>query len=206
MSRGVSDECRVERAEKKMKKKITFLTLCAMLFGLCLSAEAQQPKKVPRIGYLSERDPVDASTRLGAIREALRELGYVEGQNIASEYRYTDGKRDRAPELAAELVRVKVDIIVVTAGDTWIRAAKKATTTIPIVMANVADPVGAGLIASLARPGGNITGFSGLSNELNTKRLEILKDAVPSSPQLDFSGQREDLTSNRNRSGLRLWR
>ena len=104
-------------AEKNMKKKITVLALCAMLFALCVSAEAQQPKKVPRLGYLSIVDPARESTRAEAIRLALRELGYIEGQNIAIEYRYTEGKRDRLPELAAELVRLKVDIIVVAGGE-----------------------------------------------------------------------------------------
>jgi putative tryptophan/tyrosine transport system substrate-binding protein len=117
-----------------MKKKITVLTLCAMLFALCVSAEAQQPKKVPRIGYLSNVDPVRESARSEAIRRALRERGYIEGQNIAFEYRYAEGKRDRLPELAAELVRLKVDIIVALGGDPLILAAKNATKTIPIVM------------------------------------------------------------------------
>ena len=106
----------MERAKKNMKREITVLTLCAMLFALCSSAAAQQPKKVPRIGYLSSFDPASESTRSEAIRLALRELGYIEGQNIAIEYRYAEGKRDRPPELAAELVRLKVDIIVVAGG------------------------------------------------------------------------------------------
>ena len=118
-----------------MKKKIAVLTLCAMLLALCSFAEAQQPKKVPRIGYLSSSDPITESTRSEGIRQALRELGYIEGQNIAIEYRYAEGKLDRFPELAAELVRLKVDIIVVAGGNTLIRAAKNATKTIPIVMA-----------------------------------------------------------------------
>ena len=125
------------KQSKDMKKKITVLTLCAMLFALSYSASAQQPKKVPRIGYLSPIDPATESARSEAIRLALRELGYIEGQNIATEYRYAEGKRDRLPELAAELVRLKVDIIVVAGGDTLIRAAKNATKTIPIVMVAV---------------------------------------------------------------------
>jgi ABC-type uncharacterized transport system substrate-binding protein len=133
-----------------MKKKITVLTLCAMLFALCSSAEAQQPKKVTRIGYLSSVDLTSESTRAEGIRLALRELGYIEGQNIAFEYRYSEGKTDRASELAAELVHLKVDIIVVAGGIHWIRAAKNATKTIPVVMAGVGnDPVEAGLIESL---------------------------------------------------------
>ena len=163
-----------------MKKKITVLTLCAMLFALCLSAEAQQPKKVPRIGYLSSNDPARESARAEAIRLALRELGYIEGQNIAIEYRYAEGKLDRYPELAAELVRLKVDIIVVAGADRLIRAAKNATKTIPIVMTGGGlDPVEAGFVESLARPGGNVTGITNLTRELGGKRLELLKEAVP---------------------------
>ena len=150
-----------------------------MLVVLCSSAEGQQPKKIPRIGYLSNSDPATESTRADAIRRALRELGYIEGQNIAMEYRYVEGKRGRAPGLAAELVRLKVDIIVVGSGDQWIRAAKNATRTIPIVMMGGGDPVGAGLVASLARPGGNVTGLTILAAELSGKRLELLKEAVP---------------------------
>jgi len=143
-------------------------------------AEAQQPKKVPRIGYLSQLDPDTESTRSEAIRLALRELGYIEGQNIAIEHRYAEGKRDRYPELAAELVRLKVDIIVVTGADTVIQAAKNATKTIPIVMVGRGiDPVEAGLVESLARPGGNVTGLTSLTAELGGKRLELLKEAVP---------------------------
>ena len=162
------------------KNHCALLTLRYALCALLLSAEAQQPKKVPRIGYLSSSDPASESTRAEAIRLALRELGYIEGQNIAIEYRYAEGKRDRFPELAAELVRLKVDIIVVAGGDTLIRAAKNATKTIPIVMVGAgADPVEAGLVESLARPGGNVTGLTNLARELGGKRLELLKEAVP---------------------------
>jgi len=141
--------------------------------------EAQQPKKVPRIGYLVSSDPATESTRSEAIRLALRELGYIEGQNIAIEYRYAEGKLDRLPALAADLVRLKVDIIVAAGGDTMVRAAKNATKTIPIVMVGTGgDPVEAGLIDSLARPGGNVTGITTLSRELGGKRLELLKEAV----------------------------
>jgi ABC-type uncharacterized transport system substrate-binding protein len=162
-----------------MKKKITILTLCAMLFALCVSAETQQPKKVPRIGYLSQFDPATESNRIEAVRQALRELGYIEGQNIAFEYRYAEGKLDRLPEFAAELAGLKVDIIV-TGGAAPIRAAKNATKTISIVMTGGGlDPVEAGLIESLARPGGNVTGITLLSRELAGKRLELIKEAVP---------------------------
>ena len=151
-----------------------------VLLALGVTAEAQQPKKVPLIGYFSSSDPATESARAETIRLALRERGYIEGQNIAIEYRYTEGKRDWAPELADELVRLKVDIIVVAGGAPWVQAAKNATKTIPIVMAGGGpDPVEAGFIDSLARPGGNITGVTNLSSELGGKRLELLKEAVP---------------------------
>jgi putative tryptophan/tyrosine transport system substrate-binding protein len=163
-----------------MTKEIILLGLCSLLLAPCSAVEAQHAKKVPRIGYLSPTDPASESTRSGAIRLALRELGYVEGQNIAIEYRYADGKLDRLAGLAAELVRLKVDIIVVAGGDPLISAAKNATKTIPIVMVGSgADPVEAGLIESLAHPGGNITGITNLNSELGGKRLELLKEAVP---------------------------
>ena len=163
-----------------MRNKIACFVLCSIAFALCLSAQAQQPKKVPRIGYLSPVDAASDSDRAEGIRLALRELGYIEGQNIAIEYRYAEGKVDRLPELAAELVRLKVDIIVVASGDVTIQAAKNATKTIPIVMTGGGiDPVKAGLIESLARPGGNVTGLTNLNRELGGKRLELLKEAVP---------------------------
>ena len=163
-----------------MKRKIAILTLCVMLFAPCFSASAQQPKKVFRIGYLSASDPASESTRSEAIRLALRDLGYIEGQNIAIEYRYAEGKIDRYAELAAELVRLKVDIILVAGGTGVIQAAKNGTKTIPVVMAGTPiDPVEAGLVDSLARPGGNVTGLTLLTRELGGKRLELLKEAVP---------------------------
>jgi putative tryptophan/tyrosine transport system substrate-binding protein len=163
-----------------MNKRITGLTLSALLFALSVSAEAQQATKVPRIGYLSATDPASDSARSEAIRLALRELGYIEGKNIATEYRYAEGKQDRLPALAAELVRLKVDIIVVAAADTAILAAKNATKTIPIVMMGAGlDPVEAGYIESLARPGGNVTGLTNLTGQVGGKRLELLKAAVP---------------------------
>ena len=149
-----------------------------MLFALCSSAEAQQPTKIPRIGFLTRRSLSAISARIEAFRQGLRELGYVEGKNIVIEWRYAEGKLDRLPALAAELVRLKVDVIV-TSGPTATRAAKEATSTIPIVMAQDADPVGNGFVASLARPGGNITGLSTLAPELSGKRLELLKEIVP---------------------------
>ena len=162
-----------------MIKSIVSLALSTLLLLPCLEAEAQQPKKVTRIGYLSSQDPAHESARAAGIRLALREFGYIEGHNIAIDYRYSEGKTDRAPELAAELARLKVDIIVVAGGIHWIRAAKE-TKTIPVVMAGVGnDPVEAGLIESLARPGGNVTGLTNLTGKLAGKRLELLKEAVP---------------------------
>ena len=162
------------------KAAVPSILVAVVLLALGVIAEAQQPKKVPRIGYLSAIDPASESARAEAIRLALRELGYIEGQNIATEYRYAEGKLDRLPELAAELVRLKVDIIVVAGGGRPIRAAKNATKTIPIVMMGAGvDPVEAGLVESLARPGGNVTGLTNLARELGGKRLELLKEAVP---------------------------
>jgi putative tryptophan/tyrosine transport system substrate-binding protein len=156
------------------------ILVAVVLLVLGVIAEAQQPKKVPRIGYLAGFDPAHESARFERIRLALRELGYLEGQNIAFEYRYSEGKSDRYPELAAELVRLKVDIIVVEGGTLAVRAAKNATKTIPIVMAGRGiDPVEAGVVESLARPGGNVTGLTILTAELGGKRLELLKEAVP---------------------------
>ena len=154
------------------------LGLCAMLFAVCFSAQAQQPKKVPRIGFLVGESASLAAPRTQAFRQGLRELGYVEQKNIAIEYRYSEGKRDRIPELAAELVRLEVDVIV-TGGAPYTRAAKEATSTIPIVITQDPDPVGNGFVASLARPGGHITGLSNFNRELSGKRLELLKEVVP---------------------------
>jgi putative ABC transport system substrate-binding protein len=151
------------------------ILVAMMLLAIGVAAQAQQPKKVFRIGYLSSGNSASESARAEGIRLALRDLGYIEGQNIAIEYRYAEGKVDRAPELAAELVRLKVDIIVVASGDQWIRAAKNATKTIPIVMMGQgSDPVRAGHVESLARPGGNVTGLTALGRELGGKRLELL--------------------------------
>ena len=161
-----------------MSKKLFCFALCAMLFSLCFPAQAQQPAKIPRIGYLEAVSPSIGAVRSEAFRQGLRELGYVEGKNIVTEYRYAEGKRDRLPALAAELVRLKVDVIV-TAGASATRAAKKATSTIPIVMAQDSDPVGKGVVASLARPGGNITGLSTLAPEISGKQLELLKEILP---------------------------
>ena len=163
-----------------MRRKICSVVLTILFLATVDLTEAQQPKKVPRIGYLSSVDAANEFTRFEAIRLALRERGHIEGQNITTEYRYAEGKADRYPELVAELVRLKVDIIVVPGGDIPIRAAKNATKTIPIVMVGQGlDPVEAGLVESLAHPGGNVTGITNLGTELGGKRLELLKEAVP---------------------------
>ena len=163
-----------------MNRRTAIRRLATFFLTTASLAEAQQPKKLPTIGYLSSSDPGSESTRAEGIRLALRERGYIEGQNIAIEYRYSEGKLDRAPEIAAELVRLKVDVIVVAGGTPWVQAAKNATKTIPIVMTGYGtDPVEAGLVESLARPGGNITGITLLARELGGKRLELLKEAVP---------------------------
>jgi putative ABC transport system substrate-binding protein len=164
-----------------MRRNVYGLTLSALFLALCSSATAQQPKKVPRIGYLATSDAARESARAEAIRLALRKLGHIEGQNIAIEYRYVEeGKLDRAAELAAELVRLKVDLILAAGGAIPTRAAINATKTIPIVMVGAGtDPVKAGYVESLARPGGNVTGLTLLSGELGGKRLELLKEAVP---------------------------
>ena len=161
-------------------KLVGVLAIVFAFVGLVGGVESQQPKKVPRIGYLSTGDAASESARSEAIWLALRERGHIEGQNITIEYRYAKGKPDRYPELAAELVRLKVDVIVAAGGAPTVRAAKNATKTIPIVMVGAgSDPVEAGLVDSLARPGGNVTGITNLGRELGGKRLELLKEAVP---------------------------
>ncbi len=163
-----------------MNRRTAIRQMATFFLTTASCAEPQQPKKVSRIGYLSALDPARESTRSEGVRLALRERGHIEGQNIATEYRYAEGKLDRYPELAAELVRLKVDIIVVSGGDRLIQAAKNATKTIPIVMMGTgSDPVEAGHVESLARPGGNATGITNLSRELGGKRLELFKEAVP---------------------------
>jgi putative tryptophan/tyrosine transport system substrate-binding protein len=162
-----------------MSKKLGSFALCALLFALCSSAQAQQTGKVPHIGYLDNSTAAGSAVLLEAFRQELSKLGWIEGKNIAIEYRFGESKGPAdVSELAVDLVRLKVDLIVVASTPPAL-AAKRATTTIPIVMAIAGDPVGAGLVASLARPGGNVTGLSTLGTELNSKRLEVLKDAVP---------------------------
>ena len=159
------------------KAAVPSILVAVVLLALGVIAEAQQPAKIPRIGFLFRGSLSANPVRIEAFRQGLRELGYVEGKNIIIESRYAEGKLDRLPALAAELVRLKVDVIV-TAGPPSTRAAKEATTTIPIVMTNDPDPVGSGFVASLARPGGNITGLS-LRPGAKRKRLELLKEIVP---------------------------
>ena len=156
------------------------LALCAMLFALCLPAAAQQPGRIPRIGYVSGTgNSSDPGPYVEALRQGLRDLGYIDGKNIVIEYRGAEGKGDVIPSLVNELVQLRVDVLVVPPILAAIRTAKQATKTIPIVMVTAADPVATGMINSLARPGGNITGLATLARELNGKRLELLKDVVP---------------------------
>ncbi len=161
-----------------MTKKILVCLLATFFVANVSVAQAQQAGKIPRIGYLTGATADGQSARIEAFRHGLRALGYVEGKNIVIEYRYAEGKLDRLPVLAAELVRLKVDVIVSGGGGNT-QAAKNATNTIPIVMTNDSDPVASGYVASLARPGGNITGLSNLAPELNGKRLELLKEIIP---------------------------
>jgi putative tryptophan/tyrosine transport system substrate-binding protein len=167
------------RNSKIENPKWVGIVVLVITFAMCgARAEAQQPGKVFRIGYLDNSTASGSAVLLDALRQELSKLGWFEGKNITIEYRFGEGKNDRVPQLAADLVRLKVDVIVATATPTAL-VAKSATATIPIVMLSAIDPLAIGLVASLARPGGNVTGVSGLANELNTKRLEVLKDAVP---------------------------
>jgi putative ABC transport system substrate-binding protein len=179
-----------------MTKQILGFVLSAMLFALGGSAQAQQPARILRIGILLPSSASFFSARVEAFRQRLRELGYVEGKSIVIEYRYAEGKFDRLPDLAAELAGLKVDVIV-TAGSTATLAAKKAGVTMPIVFGNVGDPVGSGLVSSLAQPGGTITGISQMAPDLAGKRLELLKEAFPKIVRVAFlwqaGGMRENL-------------
>jgi putative ABC transport system substrate-binding protein len=168
-----------------MRKTVIGFTLSTLLFALCISAQAQQPAKVARIGFLDPSNASGMAVLLNGFRQELRKLGWVEGENITIDYRFAEQKNERLPELAAELARLRVDLIVASGGAPAF-PAKKATTTIPIVMTNFPDPVGEGLVANLARPGGNVTGLASLAPEVNTKRLEILKDAIPKLARVGF--------------------
>jgi putative tryptophan/tyrosine transport system substrate-binding protein len=175
--------------------KVVRFMLCAWFLALSLPAYAQQQQKVPRIGFISTASLSALASRLHAFRQGLRDLGYVEGRNLAIEYRSAEGNIDRLPELAAELVRIKIDCIV-TAGAAPTRAAKQATGAIPIIMANNADPVNEGLVASLARPGGNITGLTNTASDLAGKRLELLKEAIPKLSRVTFFSDVRRLSSS----------
>ena len=173
----------MNRKQQKPRKNIgtraVALALCAVLSALSFPTEAQQSGRVYRIGYLSPVSSLRDSTRREGFLRGLREHGYIRGENLVIEYRFANGDLDRQNELAAELVRLNVDLIIAGGGTPTARAAKNATHTIPIVMTNAADPVADGLIASLARPGGNITGLTAVTPDLSAKRLEILKETVP---------------------------
>jgi putative tryptophan/tyrosine transport system substrate-binding protein len=178
-----------------MKKKITGLTLGAMLFALCVPAQAQQPDKIARIGLLIGSSPSANAARIEAFRQGLRDLGYVEGKNFVIEIRSAEGKFDRLPDLAAEIVRLKVDVIVTT-GPIINRPAKEATSTIPIVMGFDSDPVGNGFVASLARPGGNMTGLSNLAPEISGKQLELRRSSPGFRAWLSWETRKNRRTHN----------
>ncbi len=184
------------------------ILLCALPFVLCLPAEAQQPKKIPRIGYLAARNQANDAARVEGVRRGLRELGYTEGQNIAIEYRYGEGKSDRFSELATELVRLKVDAIVVAGGDLLVRAVFNATKTIPVIMTGGgADPVGAGFVKSLARPGGNVTGLTNLVMELAGNGWNCSKKPFPDlSASRLFTIRPARLPERSLKRFCRLWR
>jgi putative ABC transport system substrate-binding protein len=175
-------------------KTVRLAALAIMLSGGATIAAAQQVSKVARVGFLSAANPGSLATRVEAFRQGLKELGYIEGRNVAIEYRWAAGKVDRLPELAAELARSKVDVIV-TAGPSATRAAKQAT-TLPIVMAFDSDPVGSGFVASLARPGGNITGLSILAPEISGKQLDILKQIIPKLSRVAVLGDSKEPANN----------
>jgi putative tryptophan/tyrosine transport system substrate-binding protein len=181
--------------DKDMKR--TIIALCAMLFAICSSAAAQQPKKIPRVGFLAQRvspTPTTPHVFADAFRQGLRDLGYIEGKNILVDYRYGEGKLDSTTSQVAELVQLKVDVLVVRSLSS-IHAAKQATQTIPIVMVTSLDPVATGIVQSLARPGGNITGLSGLTRELSGKRLELLKEVVPGMSRLGVLAETNPLAA-----------
>ena len=169
---------RQQAVGNRKKAKIVGIALCTLLIALCAPAAAQSPAKISRIGWLDSTSAAASSVRVDVFRRGLKELGYIEGKNILIEQRYADSKLARLPALAAELVRLKVDVLV-TSGPGPTRSAKAATVTIPIVMARDTDPIGNGFVASLARPGGNITGLSSQTPEISAKHVELLKEIVP---------------------------
>ena len=169
---------RVKGGAIRSRVKLFASGMCALLLLFYGAAEPQQPTRISRIGFLGPGSSASYSTRVEAFRRGLRELGYIEGQNLTVQYRFADGSFERLPQLASELVRIKVDAIL-AGGQPAVHAAKQATTSIPIIMGKAGDPVGAGHIASLARPGGNITGLSDFTVGVITKRLELIKEVVP---------------------------
>jgi putative ABC transport system substrate-binding protein len=178
-SKKISGSYSDNRKSAIQNRKLVGLFAIAVVLTVCgARADAQQPGKIFRIGFLDDSTASNIAVRLETFRQELSKLGWIEGKNVALEYRFAEGNLERLPELASDLVRLKVDLMVAS-GTPATSAAKNATTNIPIVMTNAGDPVRAGLVSSLARPGGNVTGFSSLAPELGTKRLEILKDAVP---------------------------
>jgi putative ABC transport system substrate-binding protein len=178
---------------------IFMCALCAFLYAPCISAEAQQSAKIPRIGFLNASSVSSVAARVDAFRQGLRELGYTEGKNLVVEYRHAEGKQDRLNELAEELVRLRIDVIV-AGGTASTQAARSATKTIPIVMTNVSDPVALGFAVSLSHPGGNVTGLSTLAPELSGKRLELLKETIPKLARVTVVG---DSTNPGNTQALR---
>ena len=178
-----------------VSKSVFYFAVCAMLFARCTSAVAEQPAKIPRIGFLGSGSPSAYKSRTEGFRQGLRELGYVEGKTIAIEYRYAEGLADPLPDLVADLVRVNVEIIVTSSTPASL-ALKNATKTIPIVFVNVGDPVGSGLVVSLARPGGNLTGLSNQLPDLTAKHLELLKEVAPKISRVAVLGS----TANPNRT------
>ena len=198
-SKRVSDSCSSNRKSKIQNRKLVGIVALIIAFAVCGAvALAQQPTKVSRIGYLGLTFSASANVaRIEALRQGLRDLGYVEGKNIVFEWRWAEGKPDRIPDLAAELVKLKVDVIV-TQGPALNRPAKEATSTIPIVMGFDNDPVGNGIVASLARPGGNVTGLSALSPEISGKQLEFLKEMFPKLSRLAVFGNRKEQANARS--------
>jgi putative ABC transport system substrate-binding protein len=196
-----------------MKAKIVLYTLAIVIWATSQIAEAQQPRKVYRLGLLMSASPAVSAPFIAAFRQGLRELGYVEGKNITIEHRFVEGKPEKLPDLAAELVRLKVDIIVATGGSPAMRAAKQATSTIPIVMLTGSDPVESGIVASLARPGGNITGLYSVTTELIAKRLELILEVVlavkrvavlMASPDLPASDEYKEMEATARALGVKL--
>src|SRR5215471_17900620 len=182
------------------KAAVRCVAVAVMLLALAVKAEALQPKKIPRIGYIAARSGPEANDK--AFLDGLRSLGYIEGKTIAIEWRYAQEKSDRLPEFANELVRLKVDVIVTSGGYPTVQAVQKATSTIPIVMANVNDAVGLGLVASLAHPGGNTTGISSLTPELTGKLIELAKETLPKASRLATLVGPFNLNWKLNRKGI----